>query len=70
MVFTQKKNITKWKYIAKAAIESGCLLEQFKKAGSKSSNVKNFQFWRHDNQPIELSSNKIVFQKITKNVHN
>jgi REP element-mobilizing transposase RayT len=30
------------------------LLEQFKKAGAKSSNVKKYQFWRHDNKPIEL----------------
>jgi REP element-mobilizing transposase RayT len=44
------------------------LLKQFKKAGSKSSNVKNFQFWRHDNKPIELWSNKVIFEKI-KYVH-
>lgn len=36
------------------------LLEQFKKAGQKSSNVKNHQFWRHDNKPIELWSNKVI----------
>jgi hypothetical protein len=30
------------------------LLEQFKKVGSKSSNVNKYQFWRHDNKPIEL----------------
>jgi REP element-mobilizing transposase RayT len=29
------------------------LLEQFIKAGMKSSNVKKYQFWRHDNKPIE-----------------
>lgn len=40
------------------------LLEQFSKAGQKSSNVKNYQFWRHDNKPIELWSNKVIFQKI------
>jgi REP element-mobilizing transposase RayT len=30
------------------------LLEQFFKAGNKSSNVNKYQFWRHDNHPIEL----------------
>ena len=45
------------------------LLEQFKKAASKSSNVKEFQFWRHDNKPIELWSNKVNWEKISY-VHN
>lgn len=40
------------------------LLEQFTKAGSKSSNVKEYQFWRHDNKPIELWSNKVIFEKL------
>ncbi len=40
------------------------LLEQFKKAASNASNVKNYQFWRHDNNPIELWSNKVIFEKI------
>ncbi|MDD7885983.1 transposase [Flavivirga sp. 57AJ16] len=40
------------------------LLEQFKKAAKTSSNVKNYQFWRHDNKPIELWSNKVIEQKI------
>ena len=39
-------------------------LEQFKKAARSSSNVKNYQFWRHDNKPIELWSNKVIQQKI------
>ncbi len=46
-----------------------CLLEQFIKAGGKSSNVKKYQFWRHDNKPIELWSNKVIFEKINY-VHN
>ena len=45
------------------------LLEQFKKAGAKSSNVHQFQFWRHDNKPIELWSNKVIFEKINY-IHN
>ena len=45
------------------------LLEQFKKAADKSSNVNNYQFWRHDNKPIELWSNKVTFEKINY-IHN
>ncbi|WP_317163209.1 hypothetical protein [Mariniflexile maritimum] len=35
----------------------------------KSSNVKHYQFWRHNNKPIELWSNKVIQQKIDY-VHN
>ncbi len=45
------------------------LLEQFLKAGSSSSNVNKYQFWRHDNKPIELWSNKVIDEKIDY-VHN
>ena len=40
------------------------LLEQFSKAGNRSSNVNKYQFWRHDNKPIELWSNKVIDEKI------
>ena len=40
------------------------LLEQFVNAGKKSSNVKTHQFWRHNNKPIELWSNKVIHEKI------
>ena len=40
------------------------LLEQFKKAAEGSANVKHHQFWRHDNKPIELWSNKVIMEKI------
>ena len=40
------------------------LLEQFRKAGARASNVTNYQFWRHDNRPIELWSNKVIDEKI------
>ena len=30
----------------------------------KSSNVHKYQFWRHDNKPIELWSNKVIDEKI------
>ena len=45
------------------------LLNAFKKAGSQSSNVSNYQFWRHDNKPIELWSNKVIAEKI-RYIHN
>jgi hypothetical protein len=44
-------------------------LDFFKKEAGKSSNVKHYQFWRHDNKPIELWSNKVIKQKIDY-VHN
>ena len=44
-------------------------LDFFKKEAEKSSNVKHYQFWRHDNKPIELWSNKVIQQKIDY-VHN
>ncbi len=40
------------------------LLEQFKKAAVTSSNVRHHQFWRHDNRPIELWSNRVIEQKV------
>jgi len=40
------------------------LLDQFKKAAENSSNVKQYQFWRHDNKPIELWSTKVIQEKI------
>lgn len=45
------------------------LLDFFKKEAEKSSNVKHYQFWRHDNKPIELWKNKVIQQKIDY-VHN
>ena len=57
------------KAIVKAIIENPkesrkeLLLEQFLKAGNKSSNVNKYQFWRHDNHPIELWSNKVIDEK-------
>ena len=45
------------------------LLEQFKKAAGQSSNVNKYQFWRYDNKPIELWSNKVIAEKINY-IHN
>jgi len=44
------------------------LLEHFKNAAQGASNVSNHQFWRHDNKPIELWSNVVIWEKI-KYVH-
>jgi REP element-mobilizing transposase RayT len=58
------------KAVVKAIIENPresrkeVLLEQFLKAGKKSSNVSKYQFWRHDNKPIEVYSNKVIAEKI------
>lgn len=40
------------------------LLNSFIRNGAKSSNVLKYQFWRHDNKPIELWSRKVTSQKI------
>jgi REP element-mobilizing transposase RayT len=61
--FTSKKVVQAIQYNPRESRKQ-VLLEQFSKAGEKSSNVKNYQFWRHDNKPIELWSNKVIFQKI------
>ena len=45
-------------------IRKDYFLEQFKKAAMKSSNVNNYQFWQHDNKPIELWSNRVIQEKI------
>jgi REP element-mobilizing transposase RayT len=39
------------------------LLWMFKRAASKSSNVKQNQFWQHNNKPIELWSAAVIEQK-------
>lgn len=40
------------------------LLWMMEKAAEKSSNVKHKQFWRHDNKPIELWTDKVTFEKV------
>ena len=40
------------------------LLDQFQKAGESKTNISKYQFWRHDNKPIELWSRKVIDQKI------
>jgi hypothetical protein len=40
------------------------LLNYFELAAEGVSNVNRYQFWRHDNKPIELWSNKVIDEKI------
>ena len=39
------------------------MLWMFERAGQKSSNVKNCQFWQHNNKPIEIWSAEVIEQK-------
>ena len=45
------------------------LLKAFRKAGSRNPNNKVYQFWRQDNHPIEIRSNKMFDQKLNY-IHN
>jgi hypothetical protein len=45
------------------------LIKEFECSASKFSNVRKYQFWRHDNKPIELWSNNVIFEKIIY-IHN
>ncbi|MCH2232951.1 MAG: transposase, partial [Crocinitomicaceae bacterium] len=38
-------------------------------SAEKASSVENYQFWRHDNKPIELWSAKVIREKICY-IHN
>ena len=40
------------------------MLEIFKREGSKNSRNSEYQFWRQDNQPMELYSGAFTFQKM------
>jgi putative transposase len=40
------------------------MLDIFKKAGEANSRNKEYQFWRQDNQPMELYSGPFTFQKM------
>jgi len=63
-----KKNTSEQllKLIKENRQESGenWMLWVFKKAGERNSNNKNYQFWRQDYHPIELSTNKIMGQRL------
>lgn len=40
------------------------MVEMMKKAGLGNSNNRDFQFWQQHNHPIELSTNKLLEQKL------
>jgi putative transposase len=40
------------------------LMAMFLAAGSQKSNVRRYQFWQHDNHPIEIWSLKVFEQKL------
>lgn len=40
------------------------LLWMFRRAGSKNSNNKVYQFWKQDNHPIELSNYEMMQQRL------
>lgn len=45
------------------------MLELFKAAAEKHKRNSTYQFWRHDNHPVELTSNKFIDQKLDY-IHN
>ena len=45
------------------------MLRLFREEGQKNSRNKHYQFWRQDNQPVELFSAAFIFQKINY-IHN
>ena len=66
--FTSKKMITSiMEYPNESRRE--WMLEIFKRAGEKNSNVKEYQFWQQNNQPIELWSTRVIKQKFDY-IHN
>ncbi len=44
------------------------MLDLFKKAGAKNNHITQYQFWQHNNHPIELWSVRVIKQKI-KYIH-
>ena len=61
--FTSKKLIKTIKENPKESRKE-YLLDMFEKEAVHNSNGKNYQLWRHDNQQIELSSNRMISQKV------
>tara|TARA_R110002049_G_scaffold70608_5_gene182364 strand:+ start:172 stop:516 length:345 start_codon:yes stop_codon:yes gene_type:complete len=45
------------------------LLRLFERAGMEKANVSKYQFWQHQNKPIELWSESVIKQKINY-IHN
>jgi len=67
------------KYTAKKVIEvieenpqesrKEWLLWMFERAGKKNGNISKYQFWQHNNKPIELWSTAVIRQKLNY-IHN
>ncbi len=55
--------------ISSEELKSQWMIEQFSRYGAQCRNNETFQFWKQDNHPIELYSNKFINQKI-KYIHN
>lgn len=45
------------------------LLWMLERAGKKQGNISKYQFWQHNNKPVELWSEKVIKQKIDY-IHN
>ena len=45
------------------------LLFMFERAGKKKGNISKYQFWQHNNKPIELWSTEVIKQKLDY-IHN
>ena len=60
--FTSKKLVSAIKENSRESRRE-FLLQCFQLEAQKSSNVNNYQFWRHDNKPIELWSNRVIEEK-------
>ena len=61
--FTNKKIVNEIKENPRESRKE-FLLAAFKEAATKQANVKGYQFWQHDNHPIELWSPAVTQQKI------
>ena len=45
------------------------MLQMMRKAGKQNNNNHDFQFWQQHNQPIELSTNQLIDQRLAY-IHN
>ncbi len=40
------------------------MLEKFLNTGSNKTNISGYQFWHHDNHPIEVFTPTVIAQKL------
>ncbi len=62
--FTSKQIIAAIEDKENPESRSGWMLWLFKKAGQDNAKNTNYQFWKQENHPIELISNKFIDQKL------